>query len=109
MARLEQLQVTLKGRTHAIELPHGAETTAEEVQRLIESHLQIPRDAQRLFYSKRRLELQDSTQTIAELCGCDDATTELRLFLLAGATSTKIEEEKQTQRLVEEEQRIRWV
>lgn len=107
MAPLEQLHVTLKGRTHAIPLPHGAATTAEEVHSLIESHMQVPRDAQRLFYNKRRVELKDSTQTMAELCGCDDATTELRLFLLAGATSTEIEEEKQTQRLMEKEQRIR--
>lgn len=109
MATLEQLQVQLKGQTHAIPLTHGGETTAEEVQRLIESHLQVPRDAQRLFYNKRRLELKDSTKTIAEVCSCDDETTKLRLFLLAGATTTEIEDEKQTQRLVEEEQRIRYV
>lgn len=104
---MEELTLQFRGQTFALALPNGANTTVGQLQDAIAREVHVVPDAQRLFHTKRRVDVSDASQLLVDVCGgLLQAPT---LLLLAGATKETIQVMNETQSAVAEQQQIRYV
>lgn len=103
---MEELALQFKGQTLALALPNGTDTTVGQLQDAIAQLVHVAPDAQRLFHSKRRVDVSDAAQLVVDVC--DGLPQSPTLLLLAGASIEEIEQMKETQSAVAAQQHIRY-
>jgi len=105
-AAMEDLALQFKGQTLTLALPDGVGTTVGQLQDAIARLVHVAPDAQRLFHSKRRVDMSDAAQLVVDVC--EDLLQSPTLLLLAGASKEEIEQMKETQSAVAAQQQIRY-
>lgn len=102
---METLHVLFKGKSYAFPLPQGTATTLAQAQQLLEDELHVPQDAQRLFQKKKKIDTSESSGARLLLLTdvCED-TRDAKLYVMAGASTSQIDNMKQTQESVQAEQ-----
>ncbi|RLN74043.1 hypothetical protein BBJ28_00000359 [Nothophytophthora sp. Chile5] len=102
---MASMEVQFKGQTYPLALAEGSTATVGELQEQIERALGVPKDAQRLFQKRRRVDCSDATRLLSDACDCGAQAPPL--YLVAGASAEQIEEMRHTHSAVQAEQQIR--
>ncbi|RLN70247.1 hypothetical protein BBJ28_00004274 [Nothophytophthora sp. Chile5] len=102
---MASMEVQFKGQAYPLALAEGSTATVGELQEQIEHVLGVPKDAQRLFQKRRRVDCSDATRLVADACDCGAQAPPL--YLVAGASAEQIEEMRHTHSAVQAEQQIR--